>query len=662
MLTMKNKSKKDNSPKKITKELEYTSLLNAAKKYEERIKEIEDSTYWKFYLFLTKTKLILTSDSYLKNDKWRFFQRIRFLISKTGMMLIKKFLEQIYNLIFGKINNIIKSNKELKNSDYENYKIKKFPRSNDLIQMKENIINYKKKPYFAILALINSSNFKFLNQFLSSLENQIYTKFNVYFIIEKEDEDEDELINFTINKISKNDEKYRVLDAQNFAPEKLNEDYFIYLNVNCMPTANCFYQFINEINLQENVEFIYSDNDFVNIDNIDITENPYFKPDWSPHTLLSRNYIGKLFLFSKTILQDIEWQFNNEYKLVLNLTKEANKISHISQILYHEFPEKINFDKILDNHNALNNYLFYNFNRAQAKLSEASLGCFEPLFNIENSPLISIIIPCRNKASILDDCLKSIFEKSLYTNFEIIIIDNGSDEKSFFTTLAKWEFTYPEKVKSIKINIPFNYSILNNQASKHANGDYLLFLNNDTELISENLFLELLQIAQLENIGVVGPKLLYPNKTLQHAGIVLALDDAGGHVFSGAHKDTAGYFNNTNCLTNYSAITGACMMIKKDRFEQVNGFDENLSVDCNDVDLCCELLEAGYYNVYVPWVNMLHHECLTRGNPILSKKSMKQQNIEKKYLIDKRNKLISNDPFYNINLSRHSKFFEIAND
>ena len=161
---------------------------------------------------------------------------------------------------------------------------------------------------------------------------------------------------------------------------------------------------------------------------------------------------------------------------------------------------------------------------------------------------------------------------------------------------------------------------------------------------------------------MVGPKLLYPNKTLQHAGIVLALDDAGGHVFSGAHKDTAGYFNNTNCLTNYSAITGACMMIKKDRFEQVNGFDENLSVDCNDVDLCCELLEAGYYNVYVPWVNMLHHECLTRGNPILSKKSMKQQNIEKKYLIDKRNKLISNDPFYNINLSRHSKFFEIAND
>ncbi|NQW43547.1 MAG: hypothetical protein HQ463_08975, partial [Bacteroidetes bacterium] len=196
---MKNKSRKDNLPKKITKELEYTSLLNAAKKYEERIKEIEDSTYWKFYLFLTKTKLILTSDSYLKNDKWRFFQRVRFLISKTGMMLVKKFLQQIYNLIFGKINNIIKSNKELKNSDYENYKIKKFPRSNDLIQKKENIINYKKKPYFAVLAVINSSNFKFLNQFLSSLENQIYTKFNVYFIIEKEDE----LINFTINKITK---------------------------------------------------------------------------------------------------------------------------------------------------------------------------------------------------------------------------------------------------------------------------------------------------------------------------------------------------------------------------------------------------------------------------------------------------------------------------
>jgi GT2 family glycosyltransferase len=160
-------------------------------------------------------------------------------------------------------------------------------------------------------------------------------------------------------------------------------------------------------------------------------------------------------------------------------------------------------------------------------------------------------------------------------------------------------------------------------------------------------------------VGAVGPKLLYPNNTIQHAGIVLSLDETGAHIYSGAHKDTAGYFNNTNCLTNYSAITGACMMIKKDKFINVGGFDENLAVDCNDIDLCCKLLTNGFNNVYVPWVKMYHHECLTRGNPILSKKSIKNQLKEKKYFQSKWNLLIKNDPFYNKNLTRVSKKYEL---
>ena len=171
-----------------------------------------------------------------------------------------------------------------------------------------------------------------------------------------------------------------------------------------------------------------------------------------------------------------------------------------------------------------------------------------------------------------------------------------------------------------------------------------------------------MQIAQLDNVGFAGPKLLYPNNTLQHVGIVLSVDDAGAHLYSGAHKDTAGYFNNTNCLTNYSAVTGACMMIAKEKFDAVGGFDENLAVDCNDVELCCRLMKHGFYNVYVPWVKMYHHECLTRGNPIISNKSMVKQNQEKEYFMGKWNDLINNDPFYNINLSRTSKYFDINND
>ena len=306
----------------------------------------------------------------------------------------------------------------------------------------------------------------------------------------------------------------------------------------------------------------------------------------------------------------------------------------------------------------MNHFLSDFYPNAYAKISEASLGCFEPVFKT-NQPLVSIIIPSKNKANILNACIQSIVEKSTYKNFEIIIIDNGSTEKSFHTTVADWEFQFPNQIRCFRLDIPFNYSVINNKAVEHSNGEFLLFLNNDTELISENLIEELVKIAQLDNVGAVGPKLLYPNNTIQHAGIVLSLDDTGAHIYSGAHKDTSGYFNNTNCLTNYSAVTGACMMIQKEKFDLVGGFDENLAVDCNDVELCCKLYNQGKYNVYVPWVKMYHYECLTRGNPIINPNSLKKQSYEKQYFISKWEKLIKNDPFYNKNLTRISKKYEL---
>ncbi len=645
------------------KEAEYTTLLKAVKNYEERIKEIEGSVYWKSYLFFTKTKLILTSDSYLKSDKWRFFQRVRFLVSQPGLFLIKKFALQLFRLVFGKVNSLIGLRREEENHAYKIFKEKKFPRPSDLKAMHENIVNFSKSPSFELYVKVNGENFKYLNAFLNALEKQIYTKFNVCFLVN----DSSDIIHYTLSKVINRDEKYRAMAFAdlNSRTNSILGEYVIVTELSCMLAPSCFYEFINAINGKKNLDFIYTDNDYIaeESESTEYTENPYFKPDWSPHTILSRNYIGKTFMVSRSVWQSIDSAIMpNIYGLILHLTNNSNKIHHIPKILYHEFPESINFKRILNNHNALNRFLKTKYVDAFAKFSEEALGSFEPHFKIKEEALISIIIPCRNKANILESCLKSIFEKSSYKNFEIIIIDNGSNEKSFSSTVAQWEFNYPEKIKSIRIDIPFNYSILNNLAAKEANGQYLLFLNNDTELISANLFDNLLQIAQLENVGMVGPKLLYPNDTLQHVGIVLSVDEVGTHVYSGAHKDTAGYYNNTNCMTNYTAVTGACMMIKKERFDSIGGFDEQLAVDCNDVELCCRLMSEGYYNVYVPWVQMYHYECLTRGNPIISKKSLQNQTMEKAYFIEKWSDIINNDPFYNINLSRSSKYFEIVND
>jgi GT2 family glycosyltransferase len=653
----KNISQKNILPKNSSQKAEYSELLNAVKSYEERIKEIEGSTYWKIYLFLTKTKLILTSDSYLKNDKWRFFQRIRFLFSKPGLLLIAKFIRQLFSLIFGKVNNFIGLSKGFEKVNYEQYKEKNFPRESDLEAMTMNIGNFDVQPHIQIYAIVNQQNYKFINTFLSSLETQVYTHFFVTFVLDKPSEK----MMFTIKKIADSDYKYSYINNEDIINNKpeLDCEYALFVKLNSILRADCLYQIVNEINAHSDADFIYSDNDFIyNHDDL-ISSNPYFKPKWSPHTILSRNYVGKLFLISKNIYNQTALKgMENIYSLVLTYSSSAQSIQHVSKILYHEIKEDLTSEKIQNDHQSLNDFLLMKYQNGHARLSDASLGCFEPVFQIDN-PLVSIIIPSKNKSSILDACIQSIMNLSTYKNFEIIIIDNGSEEKTFFTSVANWEFQYPEQIKCYKMDIPFNYSILNNKAAEYAKGEYLLFLNNDTELISGNLIEELIKIAQLKDVGAVGPKLLYPNNTIQHAGIVLSLGDTGEHIYSGAHKDTAGYFNNTNCLTNYAAVTGACMMIKKERFDEVGGFDVGLAVDCNDVELCCRLYTAGYHNVYVPWVRMYHYECLTRGNPIISNQSLIKQSEEKQYFINKWGPLIKNDPYYNKNLTRISKKYEL---
>jgi GT2 family glycosyltransferase len=647
--------KKNILPKNSLQRAEYTALLNTVKNYEERIKEIESSSYWKMYLFFTKTKLILTSDSYLKDTRWPFIQRLFFLFSKPGLLLIYKFFKQLFSILLGVVNYVLGIKKDDDESGYKSFKQRRFPREVDLEAMAQNIVNFKQQPHVQIFVKVDGEDLSYLNQFLNALQSQVYQYFFVSFIIS----DDSDMINYVLNKTIENDFRYSIISNQN-KPELIC-DYALFTSLNCILRADCLYEFVNEINKSGKPQFIYCDNDFFDMLVSEETVTPYFKPDWSPHTILSRNYIGNLFLVNKSTYNNSKVELTeNSYGLILSFTHKSSSIKHIAKVLYHEHKEEVTIDKIHQNHIALNHYLNANYNGAYARVSDASFGCFEPVFKAD-SPLVSIIIPSKNKSDILDACLQSITAISTYSNYEIIIIDNGSSEKSFFSSVAQWEYNYPGVIKSYRMDIPFNYSVLNNNAVKHAKGEYLLFLNNDTQLISENLIEELLKIAQLENVGAVGPKLLYPNNTIQHAGIVLSLDETGAHVYSGAHKDTAGYFNNVNCLTNYSAVTGACMMIRKSNFIKVGGFDEHLAIDCNDVELCCKLLSKGYNNVYVPWVKMYHHECLTRGNPIISSQSMAKQSMEKQYFKQKWDVLIKNDPFYSKNLTKVSKYFEINN-
>lgn len=648
---------KNTNPALAKNEEDYEVLFNAVRNYEERIKKIEDSPYWKMYLFFTKTKLILTSDSYLKDEKWKFFQRVRFLFSRHGLFLIGKFFRQLFTLLFGKVNSIIGFGKGYEPINYEKFKHKNFPRESDFELMQDNIKRFAIKPHFNLIVFINRNNFKQLNHFLKAIESQVYTKFDIQFFLQNPSE----IISYTIEKIVSTDIRFSLVDEQTIdkVPE---QNHIVFAKLDCIPAPHYLYHIANAINNNPIIDFIYSDNDFYNKNYPDTTENPYFKPDWSPHTLLARNYIGDMFVTSSELLHKANIQYyNNVYSLILNLTHHASSVHHIQKVLYHKYQRNITSEEIKENHQALNHFLAMYYQNSYAKLSETALGCFTPKFNLANSPTVSIIIPAKNKSAVLQECIDSILEQVSYPNYEIIVVDNGSTEKTFLSTLAQYEYNHPNKIRSIRIDIPFNYSILNNRAAKIANGEYLLFLNNDTKVISPNLLEEMIKFAQLENAGAVGVKLLYPNNTIQHAGIILSLDETGAHIYSGAHKDTSGYFNNANCITNYGAVTGACMMVSREKFEMVGGFDENLAVDCNDVDLCCKLYTVGYFNIYIPHVSMYHYECLTRGNPMLRPQARAHQSNEKNYLLNKWDKMIKNDPFYNDNLTRISKNYELKN-
>ncbi len=638
------------------KDVDYELLLEAVRKYEDRIREIEGSSYWKWYLFFTKATLILTSDSYLKSDRWRFFQRIRFLFSGLGFFFIRKFFRQLCSMLLGKVSRMMSRSSKKKVTDYEVFQERYFPRDSDLEHMASNIPFLKQTVFFHLQVVVTIDNFRHLNLFLNSLESQIYPRFRATFWTEKPTE----MMEFTLKKIADSDERFSYERYQGQPMSGDESDFLFFCGLHTILTPHALYAYADMVNKYPDADFLYADHDYFVKGSQTETCNPYFKPDWSPHTLLSRNYIGQVFAVhhERFSSPQVKSPFSL-YEMVLDFGYNARKVCHIPQVLHHEYALPFHAAQIKRDHQSLNKFVSQKYPGSYVRLSETALGCFYPVFASQTQPLVSVIVPAKNKSAVLESCLQSLLDHNTYPNFEVIVIDNGSTEMDFFSAIAQFEFNHPNKIKCYTLDIPFNYSIINNHAVQYAKGDYYLFLNNDTKWISPHLMGEMLALAMQDNVGAVGPKLLYPNQTIQHAGMVLSIDETGAHVYSGAHRHTSGYYNNVSCLTNYSAVTGACMMIGKDKFEKAGGFDENLAVDCNDAELCCRLMALGFYNVYTPEVSMFHYECLTRGNPMLSSESMYRHHSEKQYFLKKWGNIIRNDPFYNKNLSRKSKFFEL---
>ena len=416
--------------------------------------------------------------------------------------------------------------------------------------------------------------------------------------------------------------------------------------------------------LQERTDsdLIYSDED--TIDDEGVRSHPRFKPDWSPDLLLSTNYISHLGVYRRSLLEEaggFREGFGDcqGYDLLLRFTERTDRILHIPKVLYHRrtangsLPSESSNEDHTQAHQALSDAL--ERRGLEGSVEDGLLPTnFRARLRIKDEPKVSLIIPSRDNLSLLKNCIESVERLTTYRNYEIIIMDNDSVDPE----TVKYLDSTPHRV--IPFREPFNYSRINNAGVAQARGDYMLLLNDDTEVISGEWLEAMLEHAQRPEVGAVGAKLIYPDDRIQHAGI---LTGAGGAwtpgVATHSHQfypsDSPGYLGAVASVTNYSAVTAACIMLRKSIFEEVGGFDEeNLRVSFNDVDLCLRIRERGYSILYTPYAELYHHESVSRG--------YKGDPAEAQYMRDHWGEVLDNDPYYNPNFSRGGGDFSLRAD
>jgi GT2 family glycosyltransferase len=413
---------------------------------------------------------------------------------------------------------------------------------------------------------------------------------------------------------------------------------------------------------------MFSDEDLLTLEGKRV--NPIFKPDWSPETTMSMMYTTHLGVYRKSIIDEIGgfrkgYEGSQDFDLVLRFSEKttADKIYHIPQVLYH-------WRMIPGSTSVTYGEKSYAREAARKSIQDAvsrrkinaevldgnTLPSFRVKRKIDGNPLVSIVIPTKNKVELVKRCVESIQQKSTYHNYEIIIVDHESDDPK----TVEWLKSIKDKVKVVPYKGVFNYSAINNYAIKEAaQGEQILLLNNDMEIISHDWIESMLEYSQLPEIGAVGARLLFPDGRVQHAGIILGICGPAGHSHKLFDRFANGYMDRIQIAQNIAAVTGACLMVKRSLFDEVNGLDEeHLAVAYNDVDFCLKLMEKGYRNIYTPFAELYHFESASRGLEN-SPEKIERLNREAEYMYKKWGEILKNDPFYNPNLSREREDFSL---
>ena len=611
------------------------------------------------------------------------FKKTKYYLKRYGILnTIKKILKRILRI------------RENKKSNQEQYEIWRNKNKYDLEKQKNTEFSYS--PKISIVVPMYKTNMKFFEELINSLKNQTYSKWELCLADGSPEKNKEfEKIIENNNKI-----KYKFLGKNDGISENTNEaikmatgEYIGFLDHDDTLSENALYEIVNCLNKDKSVDFIYTDED--KLDQNYMYFDPYFKPDFSPETLECNNYITHFVVVKKDLIDkigmlDSKYNGAQDFDFVLRATEKSKKIVHIPKVLYHWRVHRESTAFLPDTKpyafeagkRAVEAHLNRIGKKANVEESQDVPGAYKINYEIVGNPNITIIIPNKDNIKLLKRCINSILKLTTYKNYEIFIIENNSIKNTTFKYYKK--IAKNTKIKILNYNkntimdlngerkleldnnenskLEFNYSSLINFGVKNSKSDFILQLNNDTLLLTPNWLEIFIGYAQNKEIGAVGARLYYPDKTIQHAGIILGINGIAGNALVNLPYGKHAYFGIEAITRNVSAVTGACLFCRRNLYEEV-GFMDNkkFKVAFNDVDFCLKLLERGYRNIYNPYIELIHYESKTRGyedSPEKIKRFEKEtENFRKRW-----SKLLQNDPYYNPNLSRKTVNYDIKTE
>lgn len=571
---------------------------------------------------------------------------------------------------------VLKSRHKLQgiDSDYdypEWYALTK-PDQEELAAQRKTVFDYNPKMSLVVPAYKTPE--RFLAALLDSLLAQTYDNWEVCVA---DGSPKGEGVERVLKRYALKDERIRyvilgenkgIAGNTNAAMEMAKGDFVVLADHDDTLAPNALFECVKAINSDPEIDVVYTDEDKLDLDGGELFE-PHFKPDFNPDLLTSVNYICHLFVVNHELLMEVggfraEYDGAQDYDFIFRCTEKARKICHVPKALYHwrchQNSTSSNPESKLYAFEAGARAIKAHYDRMGIPVKKVEkgvdYGVYHTVFEIQGTPLVSVIIPNKDHSGDLDLCIRSIVEKSSYKNLEFIVVENNSTNPETFAYYEKLQKEF-DFVHVVKWEREFNYSAINNFGVGFAKGEYLLFLNNDTEMINPESINEMLGFLQREEVGIVGARLLYSDDTIQHAGVVVGFGGIAGHTFIGLHKAESSYFNQAMCARDYSAVTAACMMSKKSLFEQAGGFSEELAVAFNDIDYCMKIRSLKKLVVYAPYALFYHYESKSRGLEDTPEK-VARFNREIKLFSEKWPDILKNgDPYYNPNLTlRKSNF------